>query len=68
MITSAGYIEIDSSIWPSGVGPGSAVYLANSGALCEYSDLGSGDFVVKIGRCLSGRTIAIELQDVGLKA
>jgi len=68
VILNSGYVEIDSSIWPSSVGPGSAVYLGESGALCEYGDLCSGDYVIKVGRCLSGRTIAVELQDVGLKA
>lgn len=68
VILNSGFVEIASAIWPSGVGPGSAVYLGNSGALVEYSDLGAGDYVIKIGRCLSGRTIAVELQDVGLKA
>lgn len=70
LMASSGVIELPSSaIWTqSAPANGEAVYLGDNGKLAKYSDLGSGDYVTKVGRLVSGGKLAISIQDVGLKA
>lgn len=69
LVASSGEIVAASGIWTSSApSNGEAVYLGASGKLAKYADLGSGDYVTKVGRLVAGNKIAVAIQDVGLRA
>jgi phage-related tail fiber protein len=48
--------------------PGTAYYLGANGLPVEYSALGSGDRVVRVGYGVTGDTMQVAIQDIGQKA
>lgn len=52
---------------PGGASAGDALYAKTDGSLGLFSDLSSGQYVIKVGRAISSTEIAIAIQDVGVK-